>query len=132
MVVGGITGNVWLEHMPEPTARQSLGGDWDGTQLPGVVPGPFAKLDREFVPDASKKSLKAMLYVEVGGGNIIPGMFFNGRMMTRDFAGRHCLVDITPYLHWNAPNSIKLNLMYPSQTTTVKAVEIRYYEPGVF
>ena len=33
-VIGGIAGNVWLEHVPA-AARQSLAGDWNGITLPG-------------------------------------------------------------------------------------------------
>ena len=129
-VVGGIIGNVWLEHIPDPPARQSLGGDWNGVQVPGTTK-PFDQLTREFSPDPAMKSKRAMLYVETAD-NIIPSMFLNGRLMNRDFAGTHCFVDITPYLRRDKPNTLSLNIMYPQHPTVVKTVEIRYYQPDAF
>jgi len=130
-VVGGVNGNVWLEHVPEPAARQSLSGDWGSIQLPGTTK-PYDKLERQFTPDSPTKSRRAMLYIEVVGGNLIPSIYLNGRLMNRDFAGTHAIVDLTPYLLWGQPNSITLNVMYPVHPTTVKTVELRYYDPGTF
>ena len=130
-VVGGINGNVWIEHIPEPASRQSLSGDWGSAQLPGPTK-PDGKLERQFTPTSPGNSNRAMFYVEVVGGNIIPSMYLNGRLMNRDFAGTHALVDVTPYLRWGQPNTVILNLMYPSQHSAVKTVELRYYDPGAF
>jgi hypothetical protein len=38
----------------------------------------------------------------------------------------HFLMDITPFVRWDQPNSLSLRSMYPTQPTTVKTVEIRY------
>lgn len=127
--VGGIDGNVWLEHIPEPASRQSLAGDWNGLPLPGTAQIPFDQVKREFATDPAMKGKRALLYIETTE-NIIPGIFLNGRLMNRDFGGMHCLVDVTPFLRPDKPNSITLNSMYPQHPTTVKTVEIRYYEPG--
>jgi hypothetical protein len=130
-VVGGIVGNVWLEHIPEPLARQSLAGDWNGMQLPGTAKIPFDQVKREFTPNPALKGKRALLYIETTE-NIIPSMFLNGRLMNRDFAGMHSLVDVTPYLRWDKPNSLTLNAMYSHVPTAVKTVEIRYYEPDAY
>jgi hypothetical protein len=100
-------------------------------QIPGPTK-PFDQLEREFTLDPAMKERQAMLYVEVVGGNLIPSIFLNGRMMNHDFAGTHWLVDITPYLRRDKPNSLTLNVMYSQHPTVVKTVEIRYYQPGAF
>ena len=130
-VIGGIIGNVWLEHIPDPSFRQSLAGDWNGVQLPGTTTIPADQIKREFTPDPARKALRAMLYIDTEK-NIVDGIFLNGRLMNRDFAGTHCLVDLTPYLRWDQPNSLSLISMYPTHPTFVKTVEIRYYQPGAF
>ncbi len=130
-VVVGVVGNVWLEHIPEPVARQSLAGDWNGMQLPGTARIPFDQVKREFTLDPAMKGKRALLYIETTE-NIIPGIFLNGRLMNRDFAGMHSLVDVTPYVRWDRPSRITLNSMYPQHPTAVKTVEIRYYEPGAY
>jgi len=130
-VIGGIIGNVWLEHIPDPSFRQSLAGDWNGVQLPGTTTIPADQIKREFTPDPARKALRAMLYIDTEK-NIVDGIYLNGRLMNRDFAGMHCLVDLTPYLRWDQPNSLTLISMYPSQPTFVKTIEIRYYKPGTF
>ena len=108
-----------------------MSGDWGSAQLPGPTK-PDGKLERQFTPTSPGNSNRAMFYVEVVGGNIIPSMYLNGRLMNRDFAGTHALVDVTPYLRWGQPNTVILNLMYPSQHSAVKTVELRYYDPGAF
>jgi hypothetical protein len=130
-VIGGIVGNVWLEHVPEPVARQSLAGDWNGMQLPGTAKIPFDQFQREFTLDPAMKGKRALLYIETTE-NIIPGIFLNGRLMNRDFAGMHSLVDVTPYVQWDQSNRLTLNSLYPQHPTAVKSVEIRYYEPGAY
>ena len=47
---------------------------------------------------------------------------------SRDFAGMHFLMDITPLVRWDQPNSLSLRSMYPTQPTNVKTVVIRYYD----
>ena len=125
-VVGGVIGNVWLEHIPEPAARQSLAGDWNGVHLPGTAKFPFDCVNREFTLNSAMRGKRALLFIETTE-NIIPSIFLNGRLMNRDFAGMHSLVDVTPYVHWDRLNSLTLNSMYPQHPTTVKTVEIRYY-----
>ena len=95
-VIGGIIGNVWLEHIAEPVARQSLAGDWNGVQLPGTAKFPFDQVKREFTLNPAMQGKRALLYVETTA-NIIPSIFLNGRLMNRDFAGMHSLVDVTPF-----------------------------------
>ena len=56
------------------------------------------------------------------------GIILNDRFINRDFAGMHFLMDITPFVRWDQPNSLSLRSMYPTQSTNVKTVEIRYYD----
>jgi hypothetical protein len=127
-VIGGIVGNVWLEHVPEPAARQSLAGDWNGVQLPGKTKMARDQVRRTFVPDPAMKGKRALLWIETEG-DTVARFFLNGRMINRDFAGRHAMVDITPFLQYDRPNDLSLMSQYPQHTTEVKVVEIRYYDP---
>jgi hypothetical protein len=127
--VGGINGNVWLEHIPEPVARQSLAGNWNGIQMPGSISSLTTELRRTFVPDPSMKGKKAVLYVETTQDNVV-GIILNGRLMSRDIGGQHFLMDLTPTLLDNQPDDIQLLLQYPQNPLALKTVEIRYYEPG--
>ena len=128
-VIGGIVGNVWLEHIPEPDARQSLAGDWNGIALPGTTTMLLDQVKREFTPDSAMQGKRVLLYVETSA-NLVTGIILNDRMISRDFAGMHFLMDITPFVHWGRPNRLSLGSMYPTQPATVKTVELRYGEPG--
>lgn len=124
--VGGVAGNIWLEHVPEPAARQTLNGDWNGAQLPGKITTPPGGIQRCFNPDPAQRDKRALLYVETTQNNIV-GIYLNGRLINRDFIGQHFLINLTPYLRWDQPNTLTLNLQYPENPTDVQAVEIRYY-----
>ena len=128
-LIGGIVGNVWLEHIPEPLARQSLAGDWNGIALPGTTTMLMDQVKREFTPDPAMQGKRVLLYVETSA-NIVTGIILNDRMISRDFAGMHFLMDITPFVHWDRPNRLSLGSMYPTQPATVKTVELRYCEPS--
>jgi hypothetical protein len=71
---------------------------------------------------------RAVLYVEATGNNITH-IILNGRIINRDFAGRHFLMDITPFLRRDRADTLSLGAMYATQPTDVKVVEIRYYDP---
>ncbi|MCY2995975.1 MAG: beta-galactosidase [Planctomycetota bacterium] len=126
-VIGGIIGNVWLEHIPEPAARQSLAGDWNGVVLPGRTTMLLDQVRLEFTPNAARRGQRVVLYIETRE-NIVNGIILNDRFINRDFAGMHFLMDITPFVRWDQPNSLSLHSMYPTQPTNVKTVEIRYYD----
>jgi hypothetical protein len=131
--IGGIVGNVWLEHIPEPAARQSLAGDWNGITLPGTAATMHRdQVRREFVPALRPpyggRGKRAVLYVEATGNNI-NHILLNGRLINRDFAGRHFLMDITPFLSPDRANTLSLGAMYATHPTDVRIVEIRYYDP---
>jgi hypothetical protein len=129
-VLGGILGNVWLEHIPEPAARQSLAGDWNGVKLPGTAPTMRRdQVRRTFTLDPSKRGKRAVFYFEAAGNNM-RYIMLNGRMISKDLGGGHFLMDLTPYVHWDKPNDISLYPQYETHSTHVKTVEIRYYEPG--
>ena len=82
---------------------------------------------REFTPHAAQRGQRVVLYIETRD-NIVNGIILNDRFINRDFAGMHFLMDITPLVRWDQPNSLSLRSMYPTQPTTVKTVEIRYYD----
>ncbi|MFA6292358.1 MAG: beta-galactosidase [Victivallales bacterium] len=124
--VGGIDGNIWLEHLPEPAARQSLDGDWNGVQLPGKVKT-TAEIKRSFKPDPAMKKKKAYLYLEFTENNIM-GIILNGRIMSRDQGGQHFLLELSSFWNWDQQNAITLNLQYPQHPVAIKTVEIRYYD----
>jgi len=65
-----------------------------------------------------------VLYIETRE-NIVNGIILNDRFINRDFAGMQFLMDITPLVRWDQPNSLSLRSMYPTQPTNVKTVEIR-------
>jgi hypothetical protein len=127
-VIGGIIGNVWLEHVPEPVARQSLAGDWNGVQLPGKTKMARDQVRRTFVPDPAMKGKRALLWIETEG-DTVEHILLNGRLINRDFAARHAMVDITPFLQYDRPNDLSLMSMYSTIPTEIKTVEIRYYDP---
>lgn len=129
--VGGYAGNVWLEHVPDPAARQSLDGDWNGAHLPGQVKPMIPELVRTFVPDPAMKGRQAMLYVETKVNNIV-GIYINGRAMNRDIGGQHFLLNLTPYIKQGQPNTIQLNPQYNQNPLDMVAVELRYYDAGAF
>ena len=130
--VGGIAGNVWLEHVTEPQSRQSLEGDWNGAQLPGTTKPPMGEIRREFTPDkAMLEGKRALLYVEATQNNIL-GVIVNGRILNRDQGGQHFSMDLTPYLRANQPNTLTLTPQYSGHPTAIKTVEMRYYQPGTY
>ncbi|HEY3330985.1 MAG TPA: alpha-amylase family protein [Capsulimonadaceae bacterium] len=129
--VGGTAGNVWLEHVPEPAARQLLAGDWNGMQVPGAIKPPIREIRRDIVLDAAHKGRKTMLYVETTENNIV-GIIVNGRFINRDIGGLHFLMDLTPYLKDGQTNSLTLTPQYTQNPATIKAAELRFYDPGSF
>jgi hypothetical protein len=125
--VGGVDGNIWLEHVPEPVTRQTLEGDWNGVQLPGKVKMPADGIKRTFKPDPAMKKKKALLFVEFTENNIV-GVILNGRIMNRDQGGQHFLMDLSAFWNWDQLNTLTLSLQYPQHPVAVKTVEIRYYD----
>ncbi len=125
--VGGIAGNLWLEHIPEPAARQDLSGDWNGIKLPGKTKPACGDITRTFTTDAAMKVKRAFLYVETDENNVI-GIILNKRLIRRDIGGQHFLMDITAYLNADETNSITLSLQHFNNASTIKTVEIRYYD----
>lgn len=127
--LNGLISNVWVEHLPEPTLRQSLAGSWgNGIVVPGNVN--LAGARRTFTPLPAGKGKTVMLWED--GAYPIASILINGRWLSRSYGltrGTHFRMNLTPYIKWGQENDIELRPTY-AQPFDVKTVEVRYYEPG--
>jgi len=127
----------WVEFIPAPSVTQDLSGQWaqssDGltyaapVQVPGSNP-PF--LQRTFTTDPKGAGDNVFVYVE-GAGNLITvdGVIVNGHFLGHDAPrGAVFQINLTPWLHRDAPNTI--TLVHSWQP--LKTVELRYYAPGAY
>ena len=133
---------IWLHYLPEPPARQNLAGTWavhsDAIHAAGTLtlPGPIigtAFLSRTVVIDAAHRNSNVVVFVEqVDVG--MTAILINGRQIDvmptpgKQFA----VVNITPMVLFGGENTIELRCGANPQPTSIKAVELRFYEKGVF
>ena len=128
--IGGVNGNVWLNHIPPPSFRQSLAGDWGGgVRLPGKAVFGSGMAAREFVPGGSGIGGRSSLFLDVSQNNI-SRIILNGHLLSRDPGGGLFFLDVSPYLSRDSPNNLTLLADFPQQPVTVKAVELRVYAHG--
>ena len=127
--LNGLLGNVWVEHLPEPGMRQSLGGSWgNGITLPGSVS--LAGARRTFIPLAQGRGKTVMLFED--GQTSVSSILFNGHWLSRSYGltrGTHFRMNLTPYIKWGQENDIELRPTY-TEPRDVSTIEIRYYTPG--
>jgi hypothetical protein len=134
----GVLGNAWIYHVPEPLARQDLGGDWvvtrDGIHdeetvaLPGPVQALFAS--RSVRVDAAQAKRNAVLYLASDGP--LHGVLINGRMITRHHhhIGADFALNLTPFVRFGEENRFELICRSPDRAYTISAIELRFYDPG--
>lgn len=133
---------IWLHYLPEPPARQDLAGTWavhsDAIHAAGTLtlPGPTthaAFLSRTVVIDAAHRNSNVVVFVEqVDVG--MTAILINGRQIDimptpgKAFAA----VNITPMVAFGGENTVELRCGANPQHTSIKAVELRFYEKGVY
>ncbi len=134
----GPMANAWIELVPTPSVTQDLSGSWspsgDGLTYatPIPVPGPTTAnfLQRKFTPDPKGAGDNACLYIDSPGILMtVAGVIINGRFLAHNgLRGTEFLLNLTPWLRRNAPNTIIIvRSGYP-----LKTVELRYYASGAY
>ncbi|MGI4789476.1 MAG: beta-galactosidase [Janthinobacterium lividum] len=128
----------WIEFVPPPNITQDLSGQWtpstDGLTYtaPISVPGPVtaAFLQRTFMTDPRGAKNDVFVYFESPGNLItVEGVLINRHFLAHNGPrGAQFQLNLTPWLHRDAPNSITIiHSNYP-----LKTVELRYYAPGAY
>jgi len=124
----GVSGDMWLEFVPEPAFRQSLAGSWGpGITLPGQASLTGAK--RSFVPDPHGREYLATLYID-GKRADIQSVYINNANVYfyGGPRGHHRRMTINPWLKWGEENELEL-IPYYGDPMDITTVELRYYRP---
>ena len=137
--VAGVRGNAWIHYIPEPQQRQSLSGEWrrytsplraaGNVRLPGPFQGQYAS--RTVVIDRGHANQNVLIHVD---GMAVQGVMLNGKLVNRSVRVYNSLfsINVTPYVNFGQENLIELVMRGDPQSTPIKAVEIRYYDKGVY
>jgi len=141
----GVTANAWIYHIPEPDARQDLGGTWEltaadgiheggGVAIPGVFTGMFVARD-DVVVDTAHEGSNVVIYIKRVNASIA-GVLVNGFLIgdlypaTR--VGDVLMVDITNKVRFGEANRIELMSAVPTAAMTVGTTELRFYNSTTF
>ncbi|MGA2258686.1 MAG: hypothetical protein ABSG53_28805 [Thermoguttaceae bacterium] len=137
--VAGARGNAWIHYIPEPQQRQSLSGEWHrytnpiqfagNVRLPGPFQGQYAS--RTVVIDRTHANQNVLIHVD---GMAVQGVMVNGKLVNRSVRVYNSLfsINITPYVNFGQENLIELVLRGDPQSTPINAVEILYYDKGMY
>ena len=136
----GVDGSAWLYHIPDAAVTVDLGGPWTSTidglheagavALPGACKALF--LTRGVEIDAGQAHRHAVIYIRADGP--VFGVLINGFMIGRHhhMIGQTFCIDITPKVKFGAQNRIELITRDPQQDCRILAVELRFYDHGVY
>ncbi|HEX3133354.1 MAG TPA: hypothetical protein VHX44_07190, partial [Planctomycetota bacterium] len=137
--ITGVPGSCWLSFQPKPQQTIDLAGTWETTPdlqhlsaFTGTVtlPGPYnAKVMRRTVkvlsPQRGKTAAVSIIATRAFG------LFVNSTYLP--FSGgptkNGCVVNVTPFLHYDADNVIEL--VSPYDRCEVKHVSLDFYDPGL-
>jgi hypothetical protein len=136
----GVDGSAWLYHIPDPAAKEDLGGEWistvNGIQDTGTVglPGIFKAMfvARSIKVDAAQSHRNAVIYIRADGP--VFGVLINGFMICRHhhMIGQTFCINLTPKVKFGAENRIELITLDPHQDCRIIAVELRFYDHGMY
>ena len=140
----GVRCPFYLTYDPDPLGRQDLAGEWTGyademravgpVSLPGTAKN-MRFVSRRVVIDKAHEGRNVVIYARSDYGEMIRGLFFNGRRLDPAAVGygRHDLIlNVTPLVLFGQENTVEFTFNATPEGTSIQTAEIRYYSKGVY